>query len=222
MPNCTILACQYSTTLIPIVNALGILFFLPVIAYLVIISGVSAPDPTIVGVLLLASIPYFFALCYGIAVGIDKLRRKSTKGKLSKKEALAPFGNIGAFSLIIALFNFTALTFLAYPTVQLPLDYMNFVEVASLIVLIVTLYSMKGVGLTKNQNAYRAYLGVAPVSILVLILGAFTSFIYDVRVTSTPPTEVDLASIEALRVGSMGGCPFNRIHSKHDTRVYTH
>ena len=195
---CNILACQYQASLIPLLNLAYAITFLPLTLYLVAISGVSPPVPWLVFALGLLSIFYLAGASYLVGIGVDKLRGKSSKGRLTKARKYAALGNIGVFSIFMFLLYFTAITFLSYPTIQLNVDYMNFIEVASLIVIIVTLYSVREVGVTTNRPAYLMLLGVGFYTIIILNLGALGEFIFDARVLTTPDTVLDVVSNESF------------------------
>jgi hypothetical protein len=154
-------------------------------------------------VLLFLTLLYWFVLAYIPALVYSKVRKRPIGDQYTEQNKRRFEIGVILYMLVILFVALFAMTFLYYPRVAFSASSLDFVELAALIAVLLTLFSRSD--RPEGQHVVEVISRVALLSIVFLALGLLESFFFQVRVAPAgQTTAVDLASEEAVTVASMG------------------
>ncbi|MEK6894400.1 MAG: hypothetical protein AABX10_02970 [Nanoarchaeota archaeon] len=196
--NCDYLACQYKEEILPYLELSFAALFLPF--FLLYVFKLNFPP-------IINLISFFITPVYwlGMAWLINVIFRRKKEKKIIKPEDFNSYllVKIGGVMVVIFFFMLTLISFLYYPKISIDINYKDFLVVASIIVALVTFYHR-----IKNEDmkdiSTRNIVRLSILSLMFLILGAFTSFIQLVRLKIVNENLVDTALIQSIPYGFMG------------------
>jgi len=136
---CDFLACQYKSTLEPILVLAFVILFLP----LAIPTILNVPLPANTqAILFIISVPYWFLLSFIISYVYTKIKKVPFRAMapIGEKERFLFARDVGVFFIFYFLFYGFLITFLYYPKLSIELTFSDFMLAFSVVVVILTLF----------------------------------------------------------------------------------
>ena len=177
---CDFLACKYKTTLIPILNVLLIVGFLPVvIAYFLHITS-----PIILIILFLSSILYWIILSTFISLIYSKIRKipLKTRNKISNKEKIRLSFQLGVFFISLNLLFGTTLATLYYPKINVNIKFVDYVKVSAFTIAFFAFFINLFKEDIKNPYLGKSIKTLIIISILWIVLGSYLSLVSEISI----------------------------------------
>lgn len=201
--DCDILACKYENKIMPILNIVGLLFFLPTVIAVLL----NWLNPYTVILSIIATVLYWFFIAFVLTKIYETITKKSTKIiNETPKDKIMSMTNISIYLIILFPLFMGIMAFLYYPDINVRVRFEQYLILATAIVVISTY--LLNVHKGKSAKDYQITKGIKSLthaSIYFLIMGAFTSFMFSNRVPPITESILDSASTSAFQYATMAG-----------------
>ena len=191
-------AYQYKDIVFKLLAILSVILFLPsAIAYFAF--NVSHP------VLILFSVPWWLFLSFVADFIYSRICKKPKYEDMDdNKMRYKTLANFGFFSIFLFFGSTAMFSFLYYPLIDFEINFDEYILVASLLVIIVSLfYNIAKEKL--DEYSSNLLLSLTLLSLYILLVGVILKFADVIHLPSKSETMIDVACIKAFEIGTFAG-----------------